>query len=51
MLVLTTYDLDRYVDDALQAGAAGFLLKASPPDRLAEAVRVVADGSPCLRRA
>jgi DNA-binding NarL/FixJ family response regulator len=48
VLVLTTYDLDRYVYDALQAGAAGFLLKASPPDRLAEAVRVVADGESLL---
>jgi len=34
VLVLTTYDLDRYVYDALAAGAAGFLLKATPPDRL-----------------
>jgi DNA-binding NarL/FixJ family response regulator len=48
VLVLTTYDLDRYVYDALRAGAAGFLLKASPPDRLAEAVRVVADGEALL---
>ncbi len=48
VLVLTTYDLDRYVYDALQAGAAGFLLKASPPDRLAEAVRVVAAGEALL---
>ena len=48
VLVLTTYDLDRYVYDALQAGAAGFLLKASPPDRLAEAVRVVADSESLL---
>jgi DNA-binding NarL/FixJ family response regulator len=48
VLVLTTYDLDRYVYEALQAGAAGFLLKASPPDRLAEAVRVVADGESLL---
>ena len=48
VLVLTTYDLDRYVYDALRAGAAGFLLKASPPDRLAEAVRVVAAGEALL---
>jgi DNA-binding NarL/FixJ family response regulator len=34
VLVLTTYDLDAYVYGALQAGAAGFLLKATPPDRL-----------------
>ena len=32
--MLTTYDLDRHVYDALAAGAAGFLLKATPPDRL-----------------
>ena len=48
VLVLTTYDLDRYVYDALRAGAEGFLLKASPPDRLAEAVRVVAAGEALL---
>ena len=39
VLVLTTYDLDRYVYDALGAGAAGFLLKATPPDRLVEGIR------------
>ncbi len=39
MLVLTTYDLDRYVYDALAAGAAGFLLKATPPDRLVEGIQ------------
>ena len=33
VLVLTTYDLDRYVYDALDAGASGFLLKTTPPDR------------------
>jgi DNA-binding NarL/FixJ family response regulator len=48
VLILTTYDLDRYVYDALSAGASGFLLKASPPDRLAEAVRVVAAGEALL---
>lgn len=48
VLILTTYDLDRYVYDALRAGASGFLLKASPPDRLAEAVRVVAGGEALL---
>jgi DNA-binding NarL/FixJ family response regulator len=48
VLILTTYDLDRYVYDALRAGASGFLLKASPPDRLAEAVRVVAAGEALL---
>ena len=39
MLVLTTYDVDRYVYEALRAGAAGFLLKATPPDRLVEGIR------------
>lgn len=48
VLVLTTYDLDGYVYDALRAGAAGFLLKATPPDRLAEGVRTVAAGDALL---
>ena len=48
VLVLTTYDLDAYVYEALRAGAAGFLLKATPPDRLAEGVRTVARGEALL---
>jgi DNA-binding NarL/FixJ family response regulator len=48
VLVLTTYDLDRYVYDALRAGAAGFLLKATPPDRLVEGIRAVAAGESLL---
>ena len=48
VLVLTTYDLDGYVYDALRAGASGFLLKATPPDRLAEGVRTVAAGEALL---
>ena len=48
VLVLTTYDLDQYVYEALKAGAAGFMLKTSPPDRLAEAVHVVAEGEALL---
>lgn len=48
VLILTTYDLDEYVYEALRAGAAGFLLKASPPDRLADAIRVVAAGEALL---
>jgi DNA-binding NarL/FixJ family response regulator len=44
VLVLTTYDLDEYVYEALRAGAAGFMLKASPPDRLVDAIEVVAGG-------
>jgi DNA-binding NarL/FixJ family response regulator len=48
VLVLTTYDLDTYVYDALRAGAAGFLLKATPPDRLVEGIRTVAAGEALL---
>ncbi len=44
VLVLTTYDLDDYVYQALVAGASGFLLKDSPPERLREAVRIVGQG-------
>ena len=50
VLVLTTYDLDRYVYDALAAGAAGFLLKATPPDRLVEGIQTVAPARRCSRR-
>ncbi|CCI52007.1 response regulator [Nostocoides jenkinsii] len=39
VLVLTTFDLDEYVFDALKAGASGFLLKTSPPAELAQAIR------------
>jgi DNA-binding NarL/FixJ family response regulator len=48
VLVLTTYDLDRYVYGALQAGAAGFLLKSTPPDRLVDGVQTVAAGEALL---
>ena len=48
VLVLTTYDLDEYVYEALRAGAAGFMLKASPPDRLVDAIDVVAGGEALL---
>jgi len=48
VLVLTTFDLDEYVYDALQAGASGFLLKDTPPETLFEAVRVVAAGDALL---
>jgi len=48
VLVLTTYDLDEYVYDALQAGASGFLLKDTPPDQLADGIRAVAAGEALL---
>jgi len=48
VLVLTTYDLDRYVYEALGAGAAGFLLKATPPDKLVEGIRTVCSGESLL---
>ena len=44
VLILTTFDLDEYVYDALAAGASGFLLKDSSPDQLVSAIRVVAGG-------
>ncbi|MBE1878100.1 response regulator [Myceligenerans pegani] len=48
VVILTTFDLDRYVYAALAAGASGFLLKDSPPDRLVHAVRTVRDGDAVL---
>jgi DNA-binding NarL/FixJ family response regulator len=48
VLVLTTYDLDEYVYDAIQAGASGFLLKDTPPDQLAAGIRSVAQGEALL---
>ncbi|MFN2543626.1 MAG: response regulator [Actinomycetota bacterium] len=48
VIVLTTFDQDEYVYDALQSGASGFLLKDTPPEELAEAVRVVAAGEAVL---
>ena len=44
VLILTTFDLDEYVFDAIQAGASGFLLKDTPANQLASAVRMVAAG-------
>lgn len=44
VIVLTTFDLDEHAFAALRAGAAGFLLKDTPPDRLLEAIRTVHDG-------
>jgi DNA-binding NarL/FixJ family response regulator len=48
VLVLTTYDLDEYVFDALAAGAGGFLLKEGSPQEIISAVRVVAQGEVML---
>jgi DNA-binding NarL/FixJ family response regulator len=46
--VLTTFDRDEYIYEALRAGASGFLLKTAPPERLVEAVRIVAAGEALL---
>ena len=48
VIILTTFDLDEYVYDALQAGASGFLLKDVTAERLFDAVRVVAAGEALL---
>jgi DNA-binding NarL/FixJ family response regulator len=48
VLILTTFDLDEYVYDALRAGASGFLLKDRPPEELVAAVRIVAAGDALL---
>ena len=48
ILILTTFDLDEYVYDALRAGASGFLLKDVPPEQLATAVKMVAQGDALL---
>lgn len=48
VLILTTFDLDEYVYDALRAGASGFLLKDVPPERLIEGIRSVASGESLL---
>lgn len=48
VLMLTTYDLDEYVYGALRAGAAGFLLKATPPERLVAGIETVAAGDALL---
>jgi DNA-binding NarL/FixJ family response regulator len=44
VVILTTFDLDEYVYDALRAGAAGFLLKDAPPEQMIEAVHAVTRG-------
>jgi DNA-binding NarL/FixJ family response regulator len=48
VVVVTTFEIDQYVFEALAAGASGFVLKDSPPAELIRAVRVVADGAALL---
>jgi DNA-binding NarL/FixJ family response regulator len=48
ILILTTFDLDEYVYEALSAGASGFVLKDDPPEQLIAAVRTVAAGDALL---
>jgi DNA-binding NarL/FixJ family response regulator len=48
VLVVTTFNLDEYVHEALRAGASGFLLKDAPPDRLLHGIRTVATGAALL---
>ena len=48
VLILTTFGLDSYVYEALQAGASGFMLKDAPPEEIAAAVKVVAGGDALL---
>ncbi|SHI40172.1 two component transcriptional regulator, LuxR family [Tessaracoccus bendigoensis DSM 12906] len=48
VIILTTFDRDDYLFEALEAGAAGFLLKNSEPERLLEAIRTVAEGGALL---
>jgi DNA-binding NarL/FixJ family response regulator len=48
VLILTTFDIDEYVYEALRAGASGFLLKDAPADQLVTGIRVVAHGDSLL---
>ena len=48
ILMLTTFDLDEYVYEALRAGASGFLLKDTPPEQLVAAIHVIAEGEALL---
>ena len=48
ILMLTTFDLDEYVYEALRAGASGFLLKDTPPEQLVGAIHVIANGEALL---
>ncbi len=48
VLILTTFDRDQYIFEALRAGASGFLLKNAPPEDLISAIHIVADGDALL---
>ena len=48
IIILTTFDLDEYVYEALSAGASGFVLKDDPPEQLLAAIRIVAAGEALL---
>jgi DNA-binding NarL/FixJ family response regulator len=48
ILMLTTFDLDEYVYEALRAGASGFLLKDTPPEQLVAAIEVISRGDALL---
>ena len=48
VLILTTFDMDEYVFEALRAGASGFALKSRPPEELLSGIRTVADGEALL---
>ncbi len=48
VIIVTTFELDRYVFESLRAGASGFLLKRTPPEDLVKGIRVVADGDALL---
>src|SRR4029077_929577 len=48
ILILTTFDLDEYVYEALRAGASGFVLKDDPPEQLLAAMRIIAGGDALL---
>ena len=48
VVMLTTFDMDEYVYDALRAGASGFLLKDAPPEQLVAGIRAVASGDALL---
>ena len=48
VVMLTTFDMDEYVYDALRAGASGFLLKDVPPEHLVDGIRAVANGDALL---